>query len=136
VVDLAILCGDDERLVDVRTDPPSGERRFGLQIKPRPHNVAVYGELGHARGPDDPVLRSAIQAAVQVISRESGLEADLDARAARCERNLVSVMTDQRIDVRLRGRDAFGFRSRHQIRSMIVPVDSAPPAHIVISAVV
>ncbi len=82
VVDLAVLRGNHERLVDVGADPPTGERRFGHQIEPRPDRVAVYGELGHGRGQDDPVLRPAIQAAAQVISRESGLEANLDAGAA------------------------------------------------------
>ena len=74
-----------------------------------------------------------------MVARESGLEAELDAYAGRCERHVVRIVVDQRVDVRLGGRDPLGFgedpRFGHEIRSMIVPVDSAPPAHIVISAV-
>ena len=112
-MDLAVLRGNHERLVDVRADPAARERRFGHQIEPRPDRVAVNGELGHRRGQDDPVLRPAIQAAAQVISRESGLEPNLDAGAAGRERNLVGVMTDQRVDVGLRRRDPFRVRRRH-----------------------
>ena len=52
------------------------------------------------------ILRSAIQAAAQVISREAGLEADLDAGAVRGEREPRRLVVDQRVDVGLRGRDA------------------------------
>ena len=55
------------------------------------------------------VLRSAIQAAPQVISRESGLDALLDAHAVGRERHRVSVMADQRVDVILGRRDAVRF---------------------------
>ena len=99
----------------------------------------VHGELRHAGGADDLVLRSIGQAAAQVISRETGLEPHLDAGTPGRERHLVRVVGNQRVDVCLRGSDALDFGKGtgrgHQIRSMIVPVDSAPPAHMVISAV-
>jgi len=80
-MDLAVHGGDDERLVDVRPHPSSGDRRFGHQIEPGPDRVAVHGELGHRRGLDDSILRPAIQAAAQVITRESGLQPNLYAGA-------------------------------------------------------
>ena len=51
VMDLAVARGNEERLVDVRTDAPAGERRFGHQVEARAHLVAVHGELGHAWWP-------------------------------------------------------------------------------------
>jgi hypothetical protein len=62
---------------------------------------------------DDSILRPAIQAAAQMISRESGLEANLYAGAAGRERNLVGIVTDQCVDVRLGRRDPFRVRRRH-----------------------
>src|SRR4051812_23038162 len=112
-MNLAVLGGNEERLVDVGTYPAPCQRGFGEQIESSPHRVAFYRELGNRGVADNPVLRPAIQAAAQVISRKSSLESHLDAGAAGRERNLVRVMTDQGIDVGLRGRDAFGVRSGH-----------------------
>ena len=67
VVDLAVVGGDQERLVDVRADPPAGDGRLGHQVEPSPDLVAVDGELGRRRRLDDAVLRAAIEAAAQVI---------------------------------------------------------------------
>ena len=51
----------------------------------------VDGDLEDRRRLDDPVLWAAIEAAAQVISREPGLEADLDAGAVRSERHRIGL---------------------------------------------
>ena len=70
-MDLAVGHRDEERLVDVRTDATTRQRRFGHQVESSPNLIAVDGELGHRRSADDLVLRPPIQAAAQVISRET-----------------------------------------------------------------
>ena len=100
--------GEEERLVDVGANPAAGQRRFGEEVELGPHLVAGDGELRRRRRCDDPVLRAAIEAAAQVISRESRLQADLDAGAVRRERHVVGPVAGQRVDVGLCGRDALG----------------------------
>ena len=70
-----------------------------------------------------------------MISGESGLDAHLDPDAVRRERDLTGLVIRQCVDVGLRRRDVILVRHHCLTRSMIVPVDSAPPAHMVISAV-
>ncbi len=134
-MDQAVVRRDQKRLVDAGTDLATAQRRFGHQIESGAHQIAVDGELRCGRRADDPVLRATVEASAKVISGETGLEADFDPGAVRGERHCARVVTDQRVDVGLGSRDAFVIRGRHQIRSMMVPVDNAPPAHIVISAV-
>src|SRR6201992_513973 len=113
-VDVADLAVHDEKpLVDVRAYSPSGERRFGDHVEPRPHPVAVDLELRRRAGFDDPELRAAIQAAPQVVSGKPGLDAHLDPNAVRRERDLVTLVSGQRIDVGLRRRDAVLVRHPH-----------------------
>src|SRR5277367_3857781 len=111
VADLAVH--DEKRLVDVCAYSPSGERRFGDHVELRPHPVAVDLELRRRAGLDDPELRSTIQAAPQVISGKPGLDAHLDPDAVRRERDLVTVVVGQRVDVVLRRRDAVLVGHRH-----------------------
>ena len=88
VVDLAVGGRDEEGLVDVRAHPAPGQRRLGHQVEPGPHLVADDGEL-RASSPTSMTRYCGppIEAAAQVVSRESGLEADLDAGAVRRERH-------------------------------------------------
>src|SRR3984957_15401009 len=51
-------------------------------------------------------VRATIQTAPQVVPGKPGLAAHLDSNAVRCERDLVTVVTGQRVDVGLRRRDA------------------------------
>src|ERR1700722_18703665 len=97
VADLAVH--DEKRLVDVGAYPSPGERRFGDHVELRSHPVAIDLELRRSAGLDDAELRAAIQAAPQVISREPGLDAHLDPNAVRRERDLIAVMTRQRVDI-------------------------------------
>src|ERR1700720_3425099 len=93
--------------------PAPRKRPLGHQTESSPHRFAVHGKFRYCGLADDPVLRSAIQAAAQMIFRGSGLEADLYAGAPGRKRHLVGIVTDQRINVGLRGRDSFGVRGRH-----------------------
>src|SRR3984957_13728722 len=97
---------DEKRLVDVGASPPSGERRLGDHVELRPYSVAVDLELRRRAGLDDPELRAAIQTAPQVFPGKPGLDAHLDSDAVRRERDLVTVVAGQRVDVGLRRRDA------------------------------
>src|SRR6185312_9462115 len=139
VVDAPVAGRDDEDFVDVRADPHTRERRLGAQVEAGPHLVAHDCEFRHGRRFDDAILGSAIQAAPQVIPREAGLDADLRTSAVRCECDIVGAVGGQRVDVSLREGDALGLGEDagggHRMRSMMVPVDSAPPAHMVIRAV-
>ena len=71
-----------------------------------------------------------------MFSGEAVLDALLDAGATGCEGHGIAVVADQGVDIGLGRGDASGLRTgRRQIRSIMVPVDNAPPAHIVIRAV-
>jgi hypothetical protein len=87
VVNLTIRGGDQKGLVDVRTDPPTGDGRLRRQVESCPDSITIDRELWLGGRADHQVLRTAVQAAAQVISREAGLEAEFDARAAPGERN-------------------------------------------------
>src|SRR5271156_748544 len=97
VADLAIH--DEKRLVDVCTYTPSRDRGFCDHIELRPHPVAIDIELRRSAGFDDPELRSAIEAAPQVVSGKSGLDAHLDPDAVGCEGDLIAVVVRERVDV-------------------------------------
>src|SRR5277367_4807867 len=90
VADLAVR--DQKCLVDVGAHPPPGERGLGDHVELGPHPFAIDIELWRRAGFDYPELRAAIQAAPQVISGESGLDAHLDPNAVRRERDLVTVV--------------------------------------------
>src|SRR5271169_2518302 len=97
VADLAIH--DEKRLVDVSAHSPTGEPGFCDHIELRPHPVAIDIELRRSAGFDDPELRSAIEAAPQVVSGKSGLDAHLDPDAVGCEGDLIAVVVRERVDV-------------------------------------
>lgn len=137
VVNPAIVGWNQKSLVDVGAHPATGERGLGDDIEAGSDLVAVHRELRRRDRRYDPVLGSATKTASQVICGEAGLEAHLDAGAVGGEGHRVAVMAHQRVNIGLRGRDPLVVspEGRTQIRSMMVPVDSAPPAHIVIRAV-
>src|SRR5947209_12482610 len=95
-VDVANLAIDDqERLLDVCAHPAPGQRRLGDHIELGTHPVAVDVELGRCTRLDDPKLRTTIQAAPQVVSGESGLDAILDPNAVRRERDVIATVVGQ-----------------------------------------
>ena len=106
MVDLAVTLRDQEGLVDACHNAPSGQRGLGDDGERRMHLVTVHGQFPIRGSGDDAVLRTPIQAAPQVISREAGLEAHLDAGAVGRERDGVGVMADQGVDVCLGRGDA------------------------------
>ncbi len=81
---------------------------FVDQIESSPDPIALDGELRCRRGQNDAVLRTAVQAAPQVISRETRLDPELDASAVRGERHCARIVAHQRVDVGLGGRDPLG----------------------------
>src|ERR1700722_15959819 len=111
---------DEKRLVDVGAYSPSGERRLGDHVELRPHSVAVDLELRRRAGLDDPELQATIQAAPQVVSGKPGLDAHLDPDAAGRERDLVTVVAGQRVDVGLRRRDAVLVGHCHSIARLLL----------------
>src|ERR1700712_5544228 len=83
-VDVANLAIDDqERLLDMCAHPAPGQRRLGDHIELGTHPVAVDIERGRCARLDEPELRTAIQAAAQVVSGEPGLDAILDPNTIR-----------------------------------------------------
>src|ERR1700758_4475160 len=81
VVDRSIPGRNDERLVDMRPDPPPAELDLGHDVVYGADHVAVDRVLRWRCRGDDPELRAAVEAAPQVISRKAGLDPHLDANA-------------------------------------------------------
>jgi hypothetical protein len=106
VVDLAVRRWDQERLVHGGNDAAPEQRGLGDDRERRVHLIAVDGEVAIGGGCDDPVLRTAIQTAPQVVSGKPGLDALLDANAVRRERHRITVVAGKRVDVGLGRRDA------------------------------
>src|SRR4051812_3660271 len=93
--------GAEERLLDVGAHASAGQRRLGDDVELRAQPVADDGELRRGGGLDDPVLRTTIEAAPQVFSRKTRLQAHLDPSAVRCERDVVGPVVGERADVGL-----------------------------------
>jgi hypothetical protein len=104
---------DDEGFADPSGQPHATERRLGQHRIHGGHLVADDAVVRWCRLGDDPIVRSPIHSAAQVFSGETVFDAMLDAGAAGREGDGVTVMADERADVRLRRGDAAGFVDDH-----------------------
>ena len=107
VVDEPVL-GDDEGLFNPGGRAPAGDAELRQHGVFGAYLVAVERVARRRRRADGSVLWTAGQAAAQVVSRESVLDPLFDPGAIRGERNRVTVMGDQCVDIGLRGSYAFG----------------------------
>jgi F420H(2)-dependent quinone reductase len=129
VMDLAVDGRDEERFFHPGHKPPPTKPGLRDHFERGVHFVAVDPEIAVSGGGDDAVLQSPIEAAPQVVSGESGLDALLDANAVGRERHRIPVMADQRVDVGLGRRDAFGIGkswSPSQHKMTVVPKRPPP----------
>jgi len=109
VVDLAVRRGDQERLVHRCNHASAEQRRLGDDGERRVHLITVDSEIAVGGSGDDAVLRTAIQAAPQMISGEAGLDALFDADAIRREGHGIACVAGERVDIGIGRRDAVGF---------------------------
>jgi hypothetical protein len=108
MVDHSVAGGDYECLLGVRNHTASPDLDLEDDGECRADFVTDDRELAVANLFEEAVLRTAIQAAPQVISGESGLEAVFDADAVACERHHVGIVADEGVEIGLGRGDTSG----------------------------